>query len=56
MVTGVFPDILFANVTNITVQGVTVWAAWGQDLLGIEVWEVHQALVAMGLCGRWTSC
>ncbi len=42
-VTGVFLDILSANATNITVQGVTVWSAWGQDLLGPEIQEVHQA-------------
>ncbi len=41
----VFLDILSANATNITVQGVTVWAARGQDLLWPELPKVDQATV-----------
>ncbi len=41
----VFLDILSANAKNITVQGVTDWAAWGQDLLWPELWKVDQARV-----------
>jgi hypothetical protein len=44
-VAGVFLDILSANTTNITVQEVTVWAAWGQDLLWPELRKVDQAPV-----------
>ncbi len=62
-VAGVFLDISSANATNITVQGVTVWAAQGQDLLFPELGKVDQAPhqsrgggVAMGLCGKLTSC
>jgi hypothetical protein len=42
-VAGVFLDILSTYATNITVQGVTVWAARGQDLLFLELRKVDQA-------------
>ncbi len=44
-VAGVFLDILSTNATNITVQGVTVWAARGQDRLFPELGKVDQAPV-----------
>jgi hypothetical protein len=44
-VAGVFLDILSTNATNITVQGVTVWAARGQDRLIPELRKVDQAPV-----------
>ncbi len=44
-VAGVFLDILSINATNLTVQGVTVWAARGQDRLFPELRKVDQAPV-----------
>ncbi len=52
-VAGVFLDILSTHATNITVQGVTGWAARGQDRLFPELGKVDHAPVPGSLGLVW---